>query len=112
MSSSEASAAVEDCLARAAADGARGFLGAAVEGMLPSADEDYAAPPSAEALAARLAQTRRDRPVAVGTRAVRVTASFGVAVARPGESWDALFSRVDQALYRAKADGRDRVASA
>lgn len=37
------------------------------------------------------------------------TASFGVAVGRPGESVDLLVHRADQALYRAKHGGRNRV---
>ncbi|PZO75574.1 MAG: GGDEF domain-containing protein [Mesorhizobium amorphae] len=39
----------------------------------------------------------------------RFTASFGVAEATPGESLAELFKRADEALYRAKADGRDCV---
>ena len=38
-----------------------------------------------------------------------LTASYGVAVWHPGDDADALFSRADRALYRAKASGRDRV---
>ena len=39
-----------------------------------------------------------------------VTASFGVALYRQGESWEALVDRADLALYRAKEGGRNRVA--
>lgn len=39
----------------------------------------------------------------------QVTASFGVATLRPGESLEALVARADAALYRAKANGRERV---
>jgi len=39
----------------------------------------------------------------------RVSASFGVARYRPGHPVEALLKQVDQALYRAKAAGRDRV---
>jgi len=42
---------------------------------------------------------------------IRLTASFGVATARAGESYERLFSRADAALYRAKAAGRDCVVS-
>jgi diguanylate cyclase (GGDEF)-like protein len=39
------------------------------------------------------------------------TASIGFAVRRPGESGDLLLRRADEALYSAKATGRDRVVS-
>jgi diguanylate cyclase (GGDEF)-like protein len=37
------------------------------------------------------------------------TVSIGVVALRPGETRDALLVRADASLYRAKADGRDRV---
>ena len=40
-----------------------------------------------------------------------VTASLGVATLQPGEDWDAWMKRSDENLYRAKADGRNRVVS-
>jgi diguanylate cyclase (GGDEF)-like protein len=43
---------------------------------------------------------------------IRLTASFGVATAREGESYESLFERADAALYKAKSAGRDRVVSA
>jgi diguanylate cyclase (GGDEF)-like protein len=42
-------------------------------------------------------------------RVQRKTASFGIAEYRPGESLDSLLERADQAMYRAKASGRDRI---
>jgi len=39
----------------------------------------------------------------------RVTASFGVATWKPGESPEDFLERADGALYRAKNLGRDRV---
>ncbi|WP_365755222.1 GGDEF domain-containing protein [Noviherbaspirillum sp.] len=39
-----------------------------------------------------------------------ITASFGVAMLEPGQNAEALISSADAALYRAKEDGRDRVA--
>ncbi|HSR66054.1 MAG TPA: GGDEF domain-containing protein [Xanthomonadaceae bacterium] len=38
-----------------------------------------------------------------------VTVSIGAAALQPGETWHAWLSRADMALYRAKAEGRDRV---
>jgi len=46
-------------------------------------------------------------PESLGQR--RLTASFGVAEATPGEAASHILSRVDTALYRAKSLGRDRV---
>jgi diguanylate cyclase (GGDEF)-like protein len=42
---------------------------------------------------------------------VRLTVSCGLAICRPGEDLRATLSRADQALYQAKAAGRDRVKS-
>lgn len=42
-------------------------------------------------------------------RTVSYTVSIGVAVQRPGEGFDALMTRADAALYRAKREGRNRV---
>ena len=41
--------------------------------------------------------------------ALRVTISVGIAQYRPREEWQGLIERADQALYRAKAAGRDRI---
>ncbi|MEO1731087.1 MAG: GGDEF domain-containing protein [Pseudomonadota bacterium] len=43
---------------------------------------------------------------------VRLTASFGVAMVRSGETYESAFERADAALYRAKASGRNRVVNA
>ena len=40
---------------------------------------------------------------------VKVTFSAGITEARPGDTIDLLLSRADEALYRAKDAGRDRV---
>ena len=42
--------------------------------------------------------------------AIRVTCSIGLAWAVPGDDWESLVGRADDALYEAKHDGRDRVA--
>lgn len=41
-----------------------------------------------------------------------VTVSAGIAVAHAHETWQSLIARADKALYRAKAEGRDRVIEA
>ena len=40
------------------------------------------------------------------------TISLGVGQLKPGESGNALYDRVDKALYKAKYEGRNRVAAA
>ncbi|MEP2990756.1 MAG: GGDEF domain-containing protein [Parasphingorhabdus sp.] len=43
---------------------------------------------------------------------IRLTASFGVATAYDGETYEQLFARADAALYKAKSSGRNRVENA
>lgn len=38
-----------------------------------------------------------------------MTASFGISMYRKGESVDSLIKRADDALYKAKQNGRDRI---
>jgi diguanylate cyclase (GGDEF)-like protein len=61
--------------------------------------------PETATLAERLRTAVSRHPFAVG----QVTASFGVADFHSGDTADSLFARADQALYRAKDAGRDRV---
>ena len=42
-------------------------------------------------------------------RAVRITCSIGLAWAMHGDDWESLIGRADDALYEAKASGRDQV---
>jgi diguanylate cyclase (GGDEF)-like protein len=88
-----------DALGRAGSDG---FLAA-----LPHTDEAGAAT-FADALRHRLAL----RPVAIGSEAVAVTISIGVATMRPGEDLDldGLLARVQEALDSARAAGGNRIA--
>jgi len=73
------------------------------EFVLLLADTDHAA---AAAIAERLRSAIAGSPFAgIGA----VTASFGVAAARPGEPLVTLTGRADRALYAAKAAGRNRV---
>jgi diguanylate cyclase (GGDEF)-like protein len=62
----------------------------------------------AHAVATKLLDVLR-RPYDVGGGVLSVSASIGVTVAKPGETPDALLSHADDAMYRAKAAGRDRV---
>jgi diguanylate cyclase (GGDEF)-like protein len=66
--------------------------------------------PAAHAYAGRVMAALRAEDVADD---LRVTISVGIATLGPdGATTDALLRRADEALYRAKAAGRDRVASA
>ncbi|WP_194165263.1 GGDEF domain-containing protein [Deinococcus terrestris] len=69
--------------------------------VLPGADA-----PGASQVAERL---RREIGASPFAEAGPVTASLGVAEARPGDDLDRWVARADVALYRAKAAGRDRV---
>jgi predicted signal transduction protein with EAL and GGDEF domain len=61
---------------------------------------------ASEALRERIATT----PVRAGARSIRLTASIGVTLSRPGEvDLQKLIERADAALYRAKSAGRNRV---
>ena len=46
-----------------------------------------------------------------GDNTIRITASFGVAEFRPGDTVNDLYRRADSALYQAKNTGRDRVSA-
>lgn len=66
---------------------------------------------TAERVRARVADTPISRPES--GHVVQLTASFGVAVFRPGEDTpETLVARADDALYRAKREGRNRVRAA
>ena len=48
-------------------------------------------------------------PIPTGAPELVVTVSAGIAMASANETWQSLIARADKALYRAKAEGRDRV---
>lgn len=58
------------------------------------------------------AEATRSRIEALMPEGIPVTASLGVAVVSGGETYDDLFRRADDAMYRAKMAGRNRVESA
>ncbi|MCB1841373.1 MAG: GGDEF domain-containing protein [Halioglobus sp.] len=59
--------------------------------------------------ARRLLDTIRSEVIAAGDQAVSLTCSIGVASARADEDPDQLVNRADQAMYRAKAEGKNTV---
>ncbi len=63
------------------------------------------------ALADRLRKQLSQTEMSVNESPLRITASFGVTTALPGERWteEALIRKADEALYIAKKSGRNRV---
>jgi len=48
-------------------------------------------------------------PIQKGARSIEVTISIGIAALGAGDNAASVLKRADQALYRAKRDGRNRV---
>jgi len=48
-------------------------------------------------------------PIQKGAKSIEVTISIGIAALGAGDTPAAIIKRADQALYRAKRDGRNRV---
>jgi diguanylate cyclase (GGDEF)-like protein len=72
--------------------------------LLPDTDLE-----NAVRVADKIRLTIADRPVICGDRSVGVTISFGVAQLGKDEAVADLVRRADDAMYRAKSEGRDRV---
>ena len=72
--------------------------------------EEFALLPGDAAEAVRVAEAIRAAAEASrSVDGVQYTASLGLALWQPGEGTGGMMHRVDQALYRAKAKGRNRV---
>ncbi len=69
-------------------------------------------PPGARPVLERVRQAVQAREVVVQGQRVRITVSIGVAAHIPGKSVAQLLEQADQALYRAKSLGRNRVVEA
>lgn len=67
------------------------------------------APQEARVLLDRARLAVADTALHADKQPVKVTFSAGITEARPGDTIDLLLSRADEALYRAKDAGRDRV---
>lgn len=66
----------------------------------------------AEKMAEKIRSNVEDSLTSYSGRSIRVTVSCGVAQSGEGETEEALVQRADQALYRAKKEGRNRVVTA
>lgn len=67
---------------------------------------------TAHLLAEKIRQQTETEPFAFNDAKLHITTSIGVSELRTGENLERLISRADQALYRAKQSGRNRVCEA
>lgn len=65
----------------------------------------------AELLAERIRSTIERHILAYGMNTIKTTASLGVSALRGNDTFDSFIKRVDNAMYKAKNDGRNRVIS-
>lgn len=72
--------------------------------LLPDCDDV-----AGQRLALDLQAGLRNQPLLLGESPIEITISIGLTLLRTGESPEELLARADQALYQAKAQGRDRV---
>lgn len=113
---------VNDRFGHAAGDASLRALGRLLAASLLRAGVDLGGRMGGEEFGVLLPDTRLPQAAAVGERLraavaepvseVRTTISVGVAELQPGQDADRLLRAADQALYRAKRQGRNRVAVA
>jgi len=113
---------VNDCHGHAGGDAVLQTLGRVLPAALRDADlssrwggEEFALllPGVGGAAAAgiidRLRQAVAQTAIVAAGQSLRCTVSIGVAEARPGDNFDALMRRADDAMYSAKTHGKNRV---
>jgi diguanylate cyclase (GGDEF)-like protein len=66
-------------------------------------------PENAKVIAENIRTAFADLSIGIGEQSLLATVSIGIAMAVDGETFSALLSRADTALYQAKRDGRNRV---
>lgn len=64
---------------------------------------------TAQEVAERIRQTVETHLFVYENKKVKVTISIGVSSIVPNDTWDKMYNRADQALYRSKQTGRNRV---
>ncbi len=64
---------------------------------------------TAQEVAERIRQTVETHPFSFEGKSIKVTISIGVSTKQSGESWEAIYNRADQALYKSKQNGRNQV---
>jgi diguanylate cyclase len=102
--------AIADCLARSfprKSDMVARYGGEEFAVILPATNAQ-----DAKRLAERTLTMIRNLDIAHGDQTIKITASVGVGQLGRSESIQDWLDRADQALYRAKADGRDKVIEA
>lgn len=64
---------------------------------------------TAQEVAERIRQTIESHPFKFDDKAIKVTVSVGVSYRENGDNWEKIYNRADQALYRSKQEGRNKV---
>lgn len=60
-------------------------------------------------IAERIRSVIENREIKYEDKIIRITASFGITEVKEGDTFDTLYKRVDEALYKAKKDGKNTI---